>query len=175
VIRNGGFEEGPVVWEQYSSGGYDVITDAWSDPYAGSWVAWFGGYNNALDRLTQLFHVPGNAQDSQTLTFYLYVETAELGGAYDHLLLRFLDVAGNPISDDIPLADNSSAPLPWTQQTVHLAGFSGVAGQDIQVQFEATTDGSLITNFVMDEVSLVFVCGQGVDAPAPANILVPRR
>jgi hypothetical protein len=174
VIENGDLEQGHVVWDEHSSGGYDIITTAWSDPYQGSWVAWFGGYDNANDRLTQQFHVPSNAQDSQTLTFYLYVETEELYGAWDFFVLRFLDTAGNPIPNDIPIADNSSAPLSWTLQTITLTGFSAYRGQDMHIQFEGTTDSSYITNFVIDEVSLVFACEKSPVPSARPIIASPR-
>jgi hypothetical protein len=174
ALVNGDFEQGHVAWVEYSGGGYDVITQDWTTPYQGTWVAWMGGYDDALDQLTQLFHVPANAQDSQSLTFYLYVETEETGGAYDYLVLRFLDAAGNPISPDIEIADNTIAPLDWTQQVIDMNGFSSFLDQDIQVQFEGTTDVSYITNFVLDEVSLIFNCADGVVPPGPHGTLHTR-
>lgn len=174
VIQNGDFEQGQTIWIEESAGGYDIIGDAWADPYQGSWVAWFGGCNHAGDLLTQQFYVPSNAQDSQTLTFYLYVETEELYETWDFFVLRFLDAAGNPIPGDVPIADNRSAPLPWTLQTINLTGFSAYRGQDMTIQFEGTTDSSQITNFVIDEVSLVFACEKGPVRPALPATIGPR-
>lgn len=160
AIQNGDFQQRHVHWQEQSGGGYPIITDQWSDPPQGSWVAWFGGYNNANERLTQQFHVPNNAQDGQTLTFYLYVETEERYGTWDFFVLRFLDAAGNRIPKDVPVADNTLAPLTWTLQMINLTGFSKYRGQDVYIQFEGTTDSSQITNFVICEVSIVFTCGQ---------------
>ena len=165
VIENGDFEQGHVAWTEQSSGGYDIITDQWNNPYQGSWVAWFGGYNDAVDRLTQMFHVPSSAQDHQILTFYLFVESDDsMVTPYDYLYLRFLNVGGAPISDPVLIADNTT-PMPWTQQIIDLDGFGSVAGQDIQIEFEATTDYSMVTNFVIDVVSLDIQCTGGTPPP----------
>ncbi|MGC9025202.1 MAG: hypothetical protein ACP5NB_10305, partial [Chloroflexia bacterium] len=176
VIQNGDFEQGYVAWGEESAGGYDIITNGWSSPYQGSWVAWFGGYDNADDRLYQLIHIPANAQDLQTLRFYLYVETEETGSTpYDEFYLQFFDASWNPLSAPIRLADNTT-PMAWTLQEIDLGGFSTVAGQDLYIQFEGTTDSSLITNFVIDVVSLNIVCGDGGNPPAgPPHIEVLPR
>ncbi len=173
VIQNGDFEQGHVAWVE--EGQYEIITTDWLNPYQGSWVAWFGGYDNADDRLYQLIHIPANAQDSQTLRFYLYVETEETGSIpYDEFYLQFFDASWNPLSDPIRLADNTT-PMGWTLQQIDLAGFSTVAGQDIYIRFRGTTDGSLITSFVIDVVSLNIVCGAGGPPAGPPHIqAVPR-
>ncbi len=175
IIENGDFEQGHVAWIEESAGGYEIITQGWENPYQGSWVAWFGGYDNADDLLTQIVPVPPNAQDEQVITFYLYVNSNDDSEVpYDEFVLRFLDEAGNPISNDIHIADNTQ-PTDWVLTTVPLSGFGSVAGQNIQVQFEGTTDGSLWTNFVIDLVSLEIVCGlDALPPPGPPWILPAR-
>ena len=155
IIQNGDFESGQVSWIEYTTG--TIITDAYSDPYQGSWVAWFGGIS-AVERLTQLFHVPVNVQDAQTFEFYLKVTSEDPYIAVnDTFLLRFLDGVGNPITNDIAIANNTDRG-DWAYIYVDLTGMSGVADQDMQVQFEAVLDATYITNFVVDAVSFNLDC-----------------
>jgi len=160
VLQNAGLEQRHAGWVEKSGGGYDIITREWAQPHQGAWVAWFGGYDDADDLLTQAFHVPAGAIVTQTLGLYIYVETEELlPGAYDLLYLRFLDGSGKPISDDILLADDDFTPLgKWTYLPIELSRFDTIAGQTIQIQFEGTTDGRDLTNFVLDGISLTVKC-----------------
>jgi hypothetical protein len=159
-LQNGDFEAGHASWVEESSHGTNVlITDTWTDPHQGSWVANLGGVDYALDKLSQLFHVPADVEDLQTLEFYLKVTTEEIYGTpYDYLVLRLLDASGTPIHDDLSIADNTS-PMDWSLQSIQLDGFSGHADRNIQIQFKATTDSSNISTFVIDEVSLNLTCG----------------
>jgi len=93
---------------------------------------------------------------------------------YDELYLQFFDSSWNPLSDPIWIADNTT-PMGWTLQTIDLTGFSTVAGQDIYIRFQGTTDGSLVTNFVLDVVSLNIVCGAGGPPAGPPHIQVAPR
>ncbi len=163
AILNGDFEQGHAVWIEDPG---NIITTYWPDPFQGAWVAWFGGANDLDDVLTQRFHVPSNALDDQILTFYLYVESNDHPTIpYDFFYLRFLDAAGNPISDDTLIADNTTR-MPWNQRTIHLRNFRSVAGQDIHIQFEGITDHTALTSFVVDVVSLPIACGTKLPAPA---------
>jgi hypothetical protein len=153
-IQNGDFEAGSVSWVEETTG--YIITNTWTDPYQGSWVAWLGGLN-AVERLTQLIHVPANVQDVQRLYFWLKVTSEDPAIApHDTLTLRFLDGAGNHLLD-IPLFDNTDR-MDWTQWYIELKGMSGLAGQDLQIQFEAVLDANYITSFVIDLVSLNLLC-----------------
>ena len=168
IVQNGDLEQGRLSWLEHSAGNYDLITTAWNDPYQGSWVVWFGGYTEPLplDVITQTIHVPAAAQNEQTLTLYLYVESNEAGGAWDVLSLRFYDSQGSAVSDPIVIADSTAAPMPWTQQQINLTGFSMFAGQDLRIEFRSTADYANITNFVIDLISLRVVCGPGGAPPA---------
>jgi len=155
VIQNGDFEAGQVSWVEESTG-YIVRSD-WPDPYQGSWVAWLGGLD-AVERLTQLFHVPADVQDAQKLEFYLKVTSQETAiQVNDTFCLRFLDAGGNPISSDIMIADNTTK-TDWLYISVDLSGMTEYADQDIQIQFEADLNVSKYTYFVIDSVSLNLIC-----------------
>jgi hypothetical protein len=160
AIQNGDFEDGNVSWVEDTTG-YIIRTD-WPDPYQGSWVAWMGGLD-ATERLTQLFHVPEYVQDAQTLEFWIKVTSEETAiQVYDTLVLRFLDAAGNPVTSDIAIANNTTK-TDWFNIHVNLTGMSLFAGLDMQIQFEAVVNVSNITSFVLDSVSLNLIC----DDPPP--------
>jgi hypothetical protein len=133
-------------------------------------VAWFGG-PDAQEKLTQLFHVPANVQDDQTLFFYIKVSTEETSNqVYDSFWLRFLDAGGIPITtNDIKIADNTT-PTDWWEIYVDLSGMTQYADQDIQIQFECVTNSSNDTSFVLDSVSLDLICeATPTETPTPTQ------
>lgn len=156
VIQNGDFEAGNTAWVEESTG--SIIRNDWADPYQGSWVAWFGG-PDSQEKLTQLFHIPADVQDSQTLEFYIKVATQETGSSiYDKFYVRYLNASGSPISPDFAIADNTT-PTNWVRVPMGLNGLSAFAGQDIKIQFACQTDSSNDTHFVIDMVSLNLAYG----------------
>ena len=169
VIQNGDFESGQVSWVEVSTG--DIIRNDWLDPYQGSYVAWFGGLV-AVERLTQLFHVPPDVEDDQRLDFYLKVDfegTANEGVATFYL--RFLDAVGDSLLDeDIKIADNVTK-TDWLYFYVDLNGMTELADQDIQIQFKADFNVTNITHFVIDAVSLNLICE--VIPPTPTQTPTP--
>jgi uncharacterized protein YgiM (DUF1202 family) len=175
IIQNGGFEAGLVSWVEDSSHG--IITNSWADPYQGSWVALLGGGNSLLDKLTQLFHLPADVDDLQTIQFYLKVTTEETSSftVYDKLVVRLLNASGSPILIADTVIATNLTPMDWSHRSIQLTGLASYADQDIQIQFEATTDSSLITNFVIDMVSLNLTCGSvpptPTNTPSPANYI----
>jgi hypothetical protein len=155
AIQNGNFEAGQPPWVE-ESGGYIVRND-YPVPYQGSYVAWFGGLN-AVERLTQLFRVPKDAEDAQTLEFYMRVESGDPWPARnDTFHLRFLDGDGSPISPDVFIADNTDR-TDWVNLYLDLTGISGFRDRNIQLQFEAAVDSTYYTYFVVDLVSLDMAC-----------------
>ena len=158
ALKNRDFERGHAFWIEESAGRPHLISNAWPDPYQGSWVAWLGGYDNAQDLLSQRIYVPAEVQNEQHLTFYLAVDSNDDPlTPYDLLVVRFVDDWGNPLSNDIPIADNTT-PMGWTRQSIDLVGFSGIGGMHVWLQFEATSNISLSTNFVIDLISMDFAC-----------------
>jgi PKD repeat protein len=158
ALKNRDFERGHSFWTEESAGRPHLISNAWPDPYQGSWVAWLGGYDNAQDLLSQRIYVPAEVENDQHLTFYLYVDSNDDPGTpYDLLVVRFVDDWGNPLSNDIPIADNTT-PMGWTRQSIDLVGFSGIGGMHVWIQFEATSNASFSTNFVIDLVSMDLNC-----------------
>jgi subtilisin family serine protease len=144
-IVNGGFEAGTSPWTQSSSGGYSLITT--TRPHTGSYGAYLGGYNNATESISQQVTVPANG----TLTYWWYMTTSESGSTvYDRLRVRVLNSAGTVLATPRTWSNASGAGL-WRQDTLSLAAY---AGQAVKVEFNATTDSSLVSSFFVDDVSL---------------------
>jgi hypothetical protein len=163
LIQNGGFEDGPSRWIEGSS-----IIRSTSDPYPppsvyeGEWAAWLGGYNNANDRLYQYFTVPVNL-DFLALSYYVWVGTDETSGQWDYLYVTLRDENNAILSSD--QLDNSTLPEhTWVRREQTIYGLGSLAGQQLHLMFQAITDGSNITSFVVDNVSLVEHCGAGTSA-----------
>lgn len=173
AILNGDFEAGPVTWVEVSSG--KIIVNNYPNPYQGSWVAWMGG-TNAQEKLTQRFHLPADVQDVQTLLWSLKVTTEETGSSvYDTLVVRFLDASGRPITpNDIKIANNTT-PMGWSRWSIQLGGWTTFANQDIQIQFEAVTNSSKSTDFIIDSVSLNLACVPPTPTNTPTRTGTPTK
>ena len=145
AIVNGGFESGTTPWTQTSSGGYALITT--TRPHAGAYSAYFGGYNNATEALSQSVTVPANG----TLRYWWYMTTQESGSTvWDRLQVRVLNASGALLATLRTWSNASGAGL-WRQDALALSAY---AGQQVKVEFRATTDSSLPSSFFVDDVSL---------------------
>jgi subtilisin family serine protease len=144
-IQNGGFENGTSPWVQSSSGGYQLITT--NRPRTGSYSAWLGGYNNGTDTIGQTVTIPSNG----TLTYWWYMTSSEgTSTAYDYFRVRLYNSSGALVAT-VRTRSNTAARGAWFQDSISLGTY---AGQALKVQFEVTTDYSLVTSFFVDDVSL---------------------
>jgi C1A family cysteine protease/predicted secreted protein len=159
VVQNGGFESGRTVWVQ-SSGLYYIIGPGSQGyyPHNGSWSAWFGGYDNANDRLYQTINIPANISSAR-LVIYLYVESEDDPDTpYDYLHVELQNASGGTLESFL-WANNTMSSSYWWKGTKEWTNFSSHAGQTLRLFFQGTTDGSLITNFFVDDVTLWTYCG----------------
>lgn len=152
LLQDGSFEAGPPYWVQLA-GQYPII-QTFSNPLDGTKVAWFGGYNNADDRLAQTFTVPGTCT-ALKIVVHLNLYTAETANQpYDRLYASLQPVNGvtNP---EVLLADNTDdcATCAWARYTYVYDQIPN-PGQPLRLYFRGTTDGSYITNFRLDMVSI---------------------
>jgi C1A family cysteine protease/predicted secreted protein len=158
VVQNGGFESGDTIWVQ-SSGPYYIIgpVEQGYDPYSGLWSAWFGGYNNADDRLYQTINIPAGTSSAR-LVFYLYVETSDSTSTpYDYFHVELQNALGGTL-DSFLWADNTMSSSDWYRGTVTWSDFSSHASQMRRLFFQGTTDFSYHTNFFVDDVTLWTYC-----------------
>jgi hypothetical protein len=147
-LTNGGFESGALTpWVQ-SSGTYSVLDSTAGKPHTGTYDAWFAGYNSANDTLYQSVTIPATAT-SATLTFWVKETTQESGStAYDYFRTQVVDGTTTTTLNTISNATGYTA---YTKVTVNLLAYKG---KTVKVQFNATNDSSLPTDFLLDDVSL---------------------
>ena len=108
------------------------------------------GYNNANEKLYQSVAIPSGITKA-TLSFELHIDTSESGStAYDFMKVMVRNSSGTVLGT---LATFSNANAASGYQA-HSYDMSAYKGQTVQVYFSATTDSSLPTNFVIDNVSL---------------------
>jgi hypothetical protein len=177
LIDNGGFENGPTVWDEYSTGGFDLIV-ADERPHAGSWCAWLGGYEgdelgDAEDRVYQAFTVPSWARSSR-LQFYLYVDSLDVDSPHDFLNGELQTEAGETLQQ-FSEADNTWTGSSWYLVTEDWNDFTTHAGAQRRLLFRVTNDSSLKTSFFIDDVSfVVFSAPLASDGPGAAGAMSIR-
>ncbi len=147
-VSNGGFESGSLSpWTQ-SSGSYSVLDT--SAPHTGSYNTWFAGYNNANDTLYQNVTIPSTAS-SASLTYWWKQTTQEACcTAYDFMYVQVYNTSGTLLGT-LQTISNASTSGTYTKSTYSLLAYKG---QTVRLQFRATNDSSLPTNFFVDDVSL---------------------
>ena len=164
TLQNGNFEQGRNVgWQEYSQKGWQLVVNdlpGTTAPHGGQWAAWLGGDHNEVSSLWQNVAIPAGAS---TLRFWYWIASADVCG-YD---------TGGVIIDTTVVATfdlcDSNDTDGWVQRTLNLSAY---AGRTVRLQFRVETDGSLNSNFFLDDVSLgATALGDGPDATlAPAPI-----
>jgi hypothetical protein len=120
-------------------------------PHSGTGYTVLGAYNNASGTEYQTVTIPAN--QGTTYTFRLNITSSESGPTvYDRLFVEVRSASGTLLGT---LATYSNAdettPGNYSQKSLSLATWHG---QTVRVQFRATTDVILPTNFRIDDVSL---------------------
>gem|GEM_PF-3949573 len=163
LIKNPGFEGGLVNWNNYSSAGYQVITNDYSDyTHQGTWFAYMGDYNNATDYIYQDISIPSNANVAYVRFWYwifTYETTKttakdmmkiEIRSPYNNTLLKYLGNLSN-LNESYGFVISNKFNV------------SEFKGQTIRLKFNTTTDSSLETAFFVDDTELMQVMAQGTD------------
>lgn len=141
-LANGGFEQGPVVWTEYSSNGFPLIyhrDDLPISPFSGLWAAWLAGLDDEISYLEQEATVPS---DRSTLAYFHWVASIDSCG-YDFAYVR---VNGSTV-ESYDLCHNTGG---WVYHSVDLSSF---AGQNVSLQLRTETDFSLPSALFIDNVT----------------------
>lgn len=155
---NADFEQGPVIWTEQATGNLDVIrNDQPVTAHSGSWVAWLGGALNNTSMIAQDVTVPPSAP---VVAYYHYIASADVCG-FDHAFVfaNLTQVAEFDLCDD----EDTHA---WVKQTIDLSAF---AGQMINFRVQVETDGSLNSNYFVDDFGFEGITAQAVDPPPGAT------
>jgi len=146
TVSNGNFESGSDgSWNEYSSNGWPLILDT-SDlpasPHGGNWAAWMGGDSDETSILSQQVTIPSNGT---TLNYWYWGASEDYCG-YDYAYVRF--GATTLGTHDLCGFNNTGG---WTSQQINVTSWQG---QSVELRFVVETDGSLNSNFFLDDVSI---------------------
>jgi hypothetical protein len=151
LISNGGFESGSTSWTL--SGGCSV-TSLGGFARSGSSYLWLGGAVNEVDAAYQIITIPSNAT-SATLSFYWNINSLEGNTtAFDSFSVTIRNTSNSVLASVVTLSNvNQTNPgnPNYHQQTFNLLPY---AGQTIRIYFGSSNDGSKVTNFRVDDVSI---------------------
>jgi hypothetical protein len=165
LLSDGSFEARSQDWRQFSAQGYELLSDF--NPRTGRWSAYLAGVNSADDRISQQVTLPP-APAVITLRAWWYLATAETGGLFDTMTIALLRPDGAPLALLLTV-DNTATVGVWDEVTLDLAPY---AGQTMLLQFAARTDANNISDFYVDDVSLL-ACPADISptaTPTPTNI-----
>jgi len=136
-----------VVWDEYSSNGWQLILqdiDLPESPHNGSWAAWLGGDANEASILSQDIYLAASAR---TLRYWHWIDSEDICDP-DY------DIAGVLINDtavDAFLLCEAGNTNGWRLRTVDLNAY---VGQNVILEIAAFTDNILNSNLFIDDVSL---------------------
>jgi hypothetical protein len=143
-LANGNFEAGPANWSVAATHGQPVIRTTFPGsvtPHGGAYAAWLGGAPNATTEIAQTVTIQGG---NTRLTYWDRIASADVCG-YD-----FGRVLVNGMAVETVQLCSSANTGGWRQWAVDLSGY---AGQTVTLTFRATTDGSLNSNWFVDDVA----------------------
>jgi hypothetical protein len=86
-----------------------------------------------------------------TLRTWWYMSTAETAGAFDQMTVALLRPDGTWLTD-LATVDNTAPVGVWQEIMIDLSSY---AGQTVVLQFTGRTDDANITDFYLDDVSIV--------------------
>jgi hypothetical protein len=147
LISNGGFEGSSSPWTL--SGNAYWSTGAY--PHSGTGYTVLGFYDNASGTMYQTVSIP--AGHPANYTFWLNITSAESGTVvYDRLYVEVRNTSGALLATLATYSNVNEGTIGvYSQKSFSLASWRG---QTVRVQFRATTDFSLPTDFRIDDVSL---------------------
>ncbi|WP_374665751.1 hypothetical protein [Ramlibacter sp.] len=154
---NGGFEQGEAGWSGVSSAGY-ALTGGFNAPPAppntGSRMAWLGGDNRLRDQLSQT--ITGTKGPHRIyLEFWYQVLTEEKSEDTAYDVLEVLAFAGDTTSGVVTTLSNVNRTKGWTRAgPFDISYYRGYTGP---LRFQSTTDETLPTSFLIDDVSVYTV------------------
>jgi len=160
LIRNGGFESGNFLF--WSTSGAPTVLS--TGGHTGWHSAQLGGRDNAHDRISQVVACPFTA-DTVMASVRVYVHTTETGsGAFDVLTIHWSSSLGRASTHS---STNQDSPDTWLvkQSLWHGLPVPCEPGVTWEVSFEATTDFSNPTWFLIDDVSLRPCCAEDAYEP----------
>lgn len=157
-LLNPGFESGQTGWTEFSTHGWDIITEDFPTgltPHGGSWAAWLGGDIDETSYVQQQVMVPSG---TPYLAYWHWINSEDAcGNDFGGVLVN-----GSVVDAyDLCTATNTGG---WVKHTVNLGAY---AGQTVTLQLRVETDESLNSNLFIDDVSFQASAGTILSPAAP--------
>lgn len=146
LLPNGDFEQGKVIWQEYSKKGYFLIyniyeTQTAAPPYRGNWATWLGGDDDEISYVQQTVTIPA---DTPILSYWQWIDSVDdCGYDFGGVLVNNLVVDYYPLCAD---QDTQG----WVLHTVDLSAYKG---QWVNLQIRAETDQVNNSNLFVDHVA----------------------
>ena len=147
-IANGDFEQGRTGWTEYSKVDWPLIYDEDDlivTPHSGRWAAWLAGADDEISYIEQTVDVP---MGGPSLTYWLWVSSMDECDADDDSGEVRIEGA---VVDTLRLCKGQNTPG-WQERTVDLSTY---AGQTVDLQIRAETNGAYNSDLFIDDVSVV--------------------
>jgi hypothetical protein len=145
-LCNGNFELGPVVWDEWSDHGWELILQSGFPggvtPHGGLWAVWLGGEYDDVSIIShwQVLVPVGRPY----LGYWHWIGSDDYCG-YD---FGYVGVNGSAVEQlNLCKVNNTHG---WVHRVVDLSGW---AGEFVSLAFSATTDSSYNSNWFIDDVA----------------------
>ena len=143
VPTNGGFEDGPSVWTEFSRQGWEVILDRDHlavSPHGGNWAAWLGGDDDEVAYIRQNVMVPS---DRPYLAYWHWIHSADACKAD-----RASVIVDGVVQESHYLCATRNT-NGWVQRVIDLSNYKG---RTIELQLRVETDSSGTSNWYLDDI-----------------------
>jgi hypothetical protein len=191
VIVNGGFESGRSAgWLEDSGASEPIIQSAATlplAPFAGSWSAWLGGYDDAGDVLLTNYTIRHRPADSGHVGDLIGAEFEYVWGMVSNEISSgILDAMGVMLVDEsdrnvdypeiVHAVSNEDPRDAWYRSTVNISQLLTLrpGWSQSRLAIVGVTDSSLRTSWFVDDVRLV-VCARGelprIELASPRSVV----
>ena len=133
LLPNGDFEQGPVIWTQFSTRGLPLIrhlSEVGVTARSGLWGAVLGMWNEETAYIEQQVQVP---VDAISVNYWYQVGSVDTHLGFDFV---WIIINGSDIIDEFHLHDDENTTI-WTLRT---ADISAYAGQTVSLRIMAEID-----------------------------------
>lgn len=146
LVSNGNFDLGATNWTE--TGAFVIVDDHSFGTMntTGNIYAWLGGYDDAVDSLTQVINF-GSLAGTATLSFDFEADDADFS-TFDFFEVKL----GGVTLDTIDLGDFADTLTGISTKTYDVSSFVGTGNKTLE--FLTTTDSSLASSAFVDNVSI---------------------
>jgi hypothetical protein len=145
LFPNGDFEQGPMIWTEFSTHGWELITQFLNViPYDGKWAVWLGGDSDEISYIEQQVTVPINLP---YMSYWYWIDSEDVcGNDFGRVLVNSNQV----YAYDLCEANNTNG---WVQKVIDLRAY---AGQSVLIQIGAECNATLISHLFIDHVGFQY-------------------